>query len=168
MIAVVTHIFSVVLLVEVRAEEVLLHVDVCRLLAEHRVQLPLLEVANRVLCELVVLGDGIARALGVGRLLLNLREASEQLILQLQKLEDLAARRLLAGLEGLELLRSLGHRLLQGNELHGLLLELLQRLLLLHDELEFAYEALLTAADFIGSAYCLWDFRRVFIGHIRQ
>ena len=168
MIAVVTHIFSVVLLVEVGAEEVLLHVNVSRLLAEHRVQLPLLEVTNRVLCELVVLGDGIARALGVGRLLLNLREASEQLILQLQKLEDLAARCLLAGLEGLELLRSLGHRLLQGNELHGLLLELLQRLLLLHDELEFAYEALLTAADLIGSAYCLWDFRRVFIGHIRQ
>ena len=56
MIAVVTHIFGVVLLVEVGAQEVLLHVSVARLLAEHRVQLPLLEVADRVLRELIVVG----------------------------------------------------------------------------------------------------------------
>lgn len=56
MIAVVAHIFCVVLLVEVGAQEVLLHVRLARLLAKHRVQLPLLEVADRVLCELEVLG----------------------------------------------------------------------------------------------------------------
>lgn len=97
-----------------------------------------------------------------------MRNTVNQLFFHLQEAENLTAHFLLAGLEGLELLGSLGDRLLQGNKLDGLLLKLPQHLLLLHDELKFTNKALLAATYFIGSADRLGDFRCVFSDHIRQ
>ena len=97
-----------------------------------------------------------------------MRNAVDQLFFHLQEAENLTAHFLLAGLEGLELLRSLVDRLFQGNKLDGLVFELPQRLLLLHNELKFTNEILLAAILLIGCADRMRAFRRVFSDHIRQ
>ena len=71
-VAAVTHVLRIMLLVQVVAQKVVLHIN-CGILAEHTLDLPPLEVAHRVLAELASQFAVRARRLLLGRLRLRHR-----------------------------------------------------------------------------------------------